>query len=130
MKKEKKKLTNGPNDARCVIWARSRRHRPLKPSLSHQNLDRSKEIELVRKNKRKSLLMAQTTQDVIWARSRRHRPLKPSLSHQNLDRSKEIELVRKNKRKSLLMAQTTQDASFGPVLVDTAHSSPPRLIKT
>src|ERR1700678_445397 len=83
MKKEKKKLTNGPNDARCVVWARSRRHRPLKPSSSHRNLDRSKKIEL----------------------------------------------VRKNKRKNLLMAQTTQDASFGPILVNAAHPSPPHLVK-
>src|ERR1700678_3213824 len=66
MKKEKKKLTNGPNDARCVVWARSRRHRPLKPSSSHRNLDRSKKIELVRKNKRKNLLMAQTTRDTSF----------------------------------------------------------------
>ena len=31
---------------------------------------------------------------------------------------------------NLPMAQTTQDTSFGPILVDDAHSSPPRLMKT
>jgi len=37
-----------------LLMARSRRRRPLKPSSSHQNLDRSKIIELVQKNTRKS----------------------------------------------------------------------------
>src|ERR1700678_364793 len=87
-------LNNGPNDARRIVWARSRRRHPLKPSSSHQNLDRSKIIELVQKNTRKgrkSLTNGpNNARHVVWARARQRRPPRPSSSHQNLDRSKRL----------------------------------------
>ena len=37
----KKRRTNGPNDARRVVWARLARRRPFQPSPWFQNIDRT-----------------------------------------------------------------------------------------
>ena len=53
--KKKETCTDGPNDTKRVVWARSRHHHPPKPSSCCQNTNRTENISQYKKNQRKKI---------------------------------------------------------------------------